>query len=327
MDDKCHCTDPIRDVIDAGVPLEFMPRPSTLIPIMIMPFESTKSFRTAGCPVQGCRDYIKNLFKKAADLTAIKIPGTEYLADCMCDAGPVYDSAAEAMAKNYTHPTATAMDYIVAMCSVPACHDYFKAQAGFKVMEGADPLPDVCKDAGAGDPRAENRPAGTAYALTHKMTLDGDVSTFDEAAFKEKAATLYRVKADAISISVSAGSVKLVVEVKYESKEAATIAIGTLDATNKETLGALLGVKVLSASYPRINADRGPFFSCAAGTLLVRCRLSVLSIALLISFGLVVCIFLCICFRRRRARRNRKGEGESKTAKTTSTQETASASV
>ena len=318
MDDKCHCTDPIRDVIDAGVPLEFMPRPSTLIPIMIMPFESTKSFRTAGCPVQGCRDYIKNLFKKAADLTAIKIPGTEYLADCMCDAGPVYDSAAEAMAKNYTH--GTAMDYIVAMCSVPACHDYFKAQAGFKVMEGADPLPDVCKDAGAGDPRAENRPAGTTYALTHKMTLDGDVSTFDEAAFKEKAATLYRVKADAISISVSAGSVKLVVEVKYESKEAATIARGTLGATKKEALGALLGVKVLSASYPRINADRGPFLNEFGG-------LSGLSYALLISFGLVVCIFLCICFRRRRARRNRKGEGESKTAKTTSTQETASASV
>jgi hypothetical protein len=327
VDDKCHCTDPIRDVIDAGVPLEFMPRPSTLIPIMIMPFESTKSFRTAGCPVQGCRDYTKNLFKKAADLTAIKIPGTEYLADCMCDAGPVYDSAAEAMAKNYTHPTATAMDYIVAMCSVPACHDYFKAQAGFKVMEGADPLPDVCKDAGAGDPRAENRPAGTAYALTHQMTLDGDVSTFDEAAFKEKAATLYRVKADAISVSVSAGSVKLVVEVKYESKEAATIARGTLGATNYETLGALLGVKVLSA-WALIYADRGPFLSCGGcDACMELCRLSGLSIALLSSFGLVVCIFLCICFRRRRARRNRKGEGESKTAKTTSTQETASASV
>ena len=308
---KCHCTDSIRSMINAGVMLETQRTDNERVHTVV-PFESTQSFRNVGCLAQGCTDYLKNMYKEA------KTPGAKHITDCMCGAGELFGQAMASVGTSWAMEDQW-QGYWTTVCSVPSCYDYVKEVSNMKIMdiglvfyEGQEinpaPFPDMCKE--AVDPRAETSTATAPYKLVQQLKLDGDVSSFDVAAFRVKATKLYRVaSAESISVGVSAGSVSLDITVKYESKAAAILASTTVSRMKLKEVGAILGITVLSKSSATTFEDKGPLFN-EYGSLKSWISATLYSIALVV--GLLICIYLI-----RRRRRNRKAKSKDATKQPT----------
>ena len=103
----------------------------------------------------------------------------------------------------------------------------------------------------ASPPRPPPRPPppllpGASYvaAITATFTVAGDVSSFDQNAFKNRLATRLGVFSSAISLSVTSASVAVAATILYPSPAAASTAAATLAATTPAALSAALGVTV-----------------------------------------------------------------------------------
>jgi hypothetical protein len=102
-------------------------------------------------------------------------------------------------------------------------------------------------------PRAPPPPPlqpGASYvaALTATFTVAGDVSSFDQNAFKNRLATRLGVFPSAISLSVGSASVAVNATIVYPSRTAANAAATTLAATTPAALSTALGVFVLTVA-------------------------------------------------------------------------------
>lgn len=81
-------------------------------------------------------------------------------------------------------------------------------------------------------------------AVTATFTVAGDVSSFNQNAFKEALATQMGVRPSAITLSVSPASVRVQAIITYPSPAAANAAATTLAAMTPAYLSANLGVTV-----------------------------------------------------------------------------------
>jgi hypothetical protein len=85
-------------------------------------------------------------------------------------------------------------------------------------------------------------------AITASFTVAGDVSSFNQNAFKDALATQMGVSPSAITLSVTSASVAVTATIVYPTQGAAQNAATTLANTSTVTLSAALGVTVQAVS-------------------------------------------------------------------------------
>ena len=101
------------------------------------------------------------------------------------------------------------------------------------------------------------------------FVLSGSVDTFDRAAFTKSLAALLGVEPSAISLEVSAASVRVRATVNAESAEEAADLAATVDALDTETASARLGVTVESLEDAvACDSSRGGSKGCGGGEVI-----------------------------------------------------------
>ena len=144
------------------------------------------------------------------------------------------------------------------------------------------------------------------------FVLSGSVDTFDRAAFTKSLATLLGVEPSAISLEVSAASVRVRATVNAESAEEAADLAATVDALDTETASARLGVTVESLEDAvACDSSRGGSKGCGGGEVIPTAdegdEMPVEYIggaAALVVISLCVCA--CLCRKRRRAQKKQE---------------------
>lgn len=96
--------------------------------------------------------------------------------------------------------------------------------------------------------------ATLVYTVTYTATIDATVETFDAIAFATALASHLGVAVDAIELSVSSGSVVVVVTIVVSSQETADDVVAVLEALDDEAVAdAVLGVTVIEVTAPVIG--------------------------------------------------------------------------
>ena len=95
----------------------------------------------------------------------------------------------------------------------------------------------------------EQPAAPEVFVVTTEFTIDEDVDTFDEAAFRASALSLFPSASDLI-VTVAAGSVVVTTQAVFEDSTNASAAAVQLQSASTTDLTASLGVEVTAASAP-----------------------------------------------------------------------------
>jgi hypothetical protein len=165
-------------------------------------------------------------------------------------------------------------------------------------------------------------------AITASFTVAGDVSSFNQNAFKDALATQMGVSPSAITLSVTSASVAVIATIVYPTQGAAQNAATTLAHTSTATLSAALGVTVQAVAniaptsvavtmpspapppyIPRVllNADDGTM--SIIGNLLSGVGSGVSTgVAIGVAVGVplfVICVVIIVCNLKRRQKKVR----------------------
>ena len=104
--------------------------------------------------------------------------------------------------------------------------------------------------------------ANNVETMTKELTLDLDISQYNEAATRQQLATLYGIDASLISLAATGGSVQLIITIATSSTgtgPALALAdiVAAVSAADNSALTAALGVPVTSSSTPQLSCSDG----------------------------------------------------------------------
>ena len=103
---------------------------------------------------------------------------------------------------------------------------------------------------------ASTPPPPPGWALGATFTVAGDVTSFDQSAFTSRLLALFP-EASAALVDASAASVRVDATLQMSTAEAATRAVGRLEASSVGALSDSLGVQVEAVSRPVLSPPKG----------------------------------------------------------------------